>query len=149
MKQMKYLAIIAAIILMASCENQESKQKTETEEVVVHEAQADVVILIDNEKWNANFATTKGIVNMKELMLEINNDSELSDYRELGTGLQKEFQNIFARCDMTGEAHNQLHNYLHPMLDWFTVFKEGDLDECKSATNAFSEHLEKYGSYFK
>ena len=86
---------------------------------------------------------------MNELMVSINNDSKLSDYRELGSGLQKEFQHIFQRCDMTGEAHNQLHNYLHPMSEWFKTLKEGDMDECQSAVNSLNKHLEKYDSYFK
>lgn len=146
---MKYLTIIAAIIFMTSCVNQESKQKTEKEEDVMHEAQNDAVTLVNGEKWKANFATTRGILNMKDLIETVNEDSNLDDYRKLGENLQKEFQQIFQRCDMTGEAHNQLHNYLHPMLGWFKELKEGDLKECQSAVNSFNKHLEKYDSYFK
>ena len=144
---MKYLTIIAVIIFMTSCGNQSTNQKTE--EAVVHESQGDVVTLENGKKWKVNFATNKGIRNMKELMQSVNSDSKLSDYRELGANLRKEFQHIFQRCDMTGEAHNQLHNYLHPMADWFKELKEGDLNQCKSTVNALNEHLEKYDSYFK
>ena len=146
---MKYFTIIAIIIFMTACGNQASKQETDKEEVVVHEAQADAVTLDNGEKWKANFATTKGILNMKDLIETVNEDNNLDDYRKLGENLQKEFQHIFQRCDMTGEAHNQLHNYLHPMLDWFKELKEGDLNQCQSATSALKEHLEKYDSYFK
>ena len=144
---MKYLTIIAVIIFMTACGNQTPKQKTE--EVVVHEAQADAVTLVNGKKWKVNFATNKGIRNMKALMGSINNDSKLSDFRELGENLQKEFREIFTRCDMTGEAHNQLHNYLHPMAAWFKELKEGDLKQCQSATRALNEHLKKYDSYFR
>ena len=144
---MKYLTIIAVIIFMTSCGNQAPKQKSE--EAVVHEAQADVVTLVDGKKWKVNFATNKGIRNMKELMGSINNDSKLSDFRELGENLQKEFREIFTRCDMTGEAHNQLHNYLHPMAAWFKELKEGDLTQCQSTTKALNEHLKKYDAYFR
>ncbi len=86
---------------------------------------------------------------MNDLTRNINNDSKLSDYRELGENLQKEFRDIFTRCDMTGEEHNQLHNYLHPMAAWFKELKEGDLNQCQSTTKALKEHLEKYDSYFR
>ena len=144
---MKYLTIIAVIIFMTACGNQSPKQKTE--EVVVHEAQADAVTLVNGKKWKVNFATNKGIRNMKALMGDINNDSKLSDFRELGENLQKEFREIFTRCDMTGEAHNQLHNYLHPMATWFKELKEGNLNQCQTTTKALNEHLEKYDSYFR
>ena len=146
---MKYFTIIAVIIFMTACGNQAPKQKTDKEEVVVHEAQADAVTLDNGEKWKANFATTKGILNMVGLIDTVNEESNIDDYRKLGENLQKEFQHIFQRCDMTGEAHNQLHNYLHPMVDWFKELKEGDLNQCQSAANALKEHLEKYDSYFK
>ncbi len=144
---MKYLTIISVIIFMTACENSASKQKIS--EVVVHEAQADAITLVNGEKWQVNFATNKGIQNMNELLLSINNDSKLSDYRELGARLQKEFQHIFQRCDMTGEPHNQLHNYLHPMAAWFKELKESDLNQCQTTTKALKEHLEEYDSYFR
>ena len=144
---LKYFTIITVIIFMTACGNQAPKQKTE--EVVVHEAQSDAVTLVNGKKWKVNFATNKGIRNMKSLMGSINNDSKLSDYRELGKNLQKEFREIFMRCDMTGEAHNQLHNYLHPMVAWFKELKEGDLIQCQSTVKALKEHLDKYDTYFR
>ena len=146
---MKYFTIIAAFIFMTSCVNQESSQSTDKEKEVVHEAQDNAVTLDNGDKWHANFATTKGILNMKTLIKTVNKDSDIDAYRVLGENLQKEFQHIFQRCDMTGEAHNQLHNYLHPMVDWFKELKEGELNQCQSAANALKEHLEKYDSYFK
>lgn len=144
---MRFLAIFALFVFITSCGNQTTNQKTE--EVVVHESQGEVVSLENGIKWKANFDTNKGISNMKELMQSINSDSKLSDYRELGTNLREEFQHIFQRCDMTGEAHNQLHNYLHPMIDWFNKLKTGDLKQCHSTVIDLNKHLEAYDTYFK
>lgn len=144
---MKYLTIIIAMFLITSCCNHEPEQNTT--ETVVHESQGNAVTLENGEKWKVNFATNKGIRNMNKLLADFKKDSELSDYRELGANLQKEFQHIFQRCDMTGEAHNQLHNYLHPMSGWYKELKTGDLSQCKSATNALKEHLNKFDTYFK
>ena len=146
---MKYLTVIVLVIFVTSCANRGSKQKTAKEEVVVHEAQTDVVTLDNGKRWKANFATTRGISNMKKLVKNVNNDSRIEDYRQLGEDLRKEFRQIFQRCDMTGEAHNQLHNYLHPMVGWFETLKEGNLDECRKATDEFREHLDEYDRFFK
>ncbi|NQU31910.1 MAG: hypothetical protein HQ521_01640 [Bacteroidetes bacterium] len=144
---MKYLTIIAVLFIVTSCCNHSSGQKDD--KVVVHKAQSNAVTLVNGEKWKVNFATNKGIRNMKKLMANFKTDSQISDYQETGIILQKEFQHIFQRCDMTGEAHNQLHNYLHPMSGWFKTFKDGSLTECQSAAKALKEHLERYDSYFK
>ncbi len=146
---MKYVTVITAFLLITSCVNQGSEKKTGKEEEIIHKAQSEVVTLDNGEKWKANFATTKGIMNMKYLVEAINEKSNIDDYRKLSENLQKEFQHIFQRCDMTGEAHNQLHSYLHPMSEWFKKLKEGDMDECRSAVASLNEHLEKYDSYFK
>ncbi len=146
---MKYITVIAAFLLITSCVNQGSEKKTGKEEKNIHKAQSEVVTLDNGEKWKANFATTKGIMNMKYLVETINEESNIDDYRKLSENLQKEFQHIFQRCDMTGEAHNQLHSYLHPMSEWFKTLKEGDMDECRSVVASLNEHLEKYDSYFK
>ncbi|MFK5854876.1 MAG: hypothetical protein QM503_02020 [Bacteroidota bacterium] len=144
---MKYLTIIVALFFITSCCNHEPKQ--EEKEALVHESEGNAVTTDNGEKWKANFATTKGIRNMTGLVNEVKKDYKLSNYRELGANLQKEFQHIFQRCDMTGEAHNQLHNYLHPMTGWFKELKEGDLNECKTATKELEDHLKKYDTYFK
>jgi len=109
---MKYVTVITAFLLITSCVNQGSEKKTGKEEEIIHKAQSEVVTLDNGEKWKANFATTKGIMNMKYLVEAINEKSNIDDYRKLSENLQKEFQHIFQRCDMTGEAHNQLHSYL-------------------------------------
>ncbi len=143
---MKYLTIITILLFTTSCCNHTPDEQNES---IVHEAQANNVTLKNGEKWKANFATNKGIRNMKSLMTNFRMDSSISYFRETGVKLQKEFQHIFQRCDMTGEAHNQLHNYLHPMSEWFSILKNGSLTECRSTANALKKHLEEYDSYFK
>lgn len=61
--------------------------------------------------------------------------------------LQHEFKTIFDKCTMTGEAHNQLHNFLIPV--------QIQLDSLKSDTasvknlEALQHYLETYPQYFE
>ena len=144
---MKYLITIVTLIFFTSCSNQASDNKnTQTE---VHVAQSTKVTLVGGEKWKVNFATTKGINNMISLIEGINSKSSLSDYQKLGADMKTEFQHIFQRCDMTGEAHNQLHNYLQPMPPLFKDLTEGDLKNCQLAVKKIENHLEEFNTYFK
>ncbi len=144
---MKYLITIVILIFFTSCCNRASDEKAAKAEI--HVTQNTKVSLMGGEKWKVNFATTKGINNMKSLMESINSKSSLSDYRKLGADMQTEFQHIFQRCDMTGEAHNQLHNYLKPMPVLFKNLAEGDLKSCQSAEKKLDAHLAEFNTYFK
>jgi len=50
---------------------------------------------------------------------------------------------------MTGEAHNQLHNYLIPMKTLFKDFGSSDIDTCKQRFKTLNKHLSQYRKYFK
>jgi hypothetical protein len=139
--------IIIAIVFFSACSNEKQEKSTKTEEV--HKTQNINVDMVNGQKWKVDFGTDKGVRNMKKLMGNINSSSKLSDYRKLGTDLQNELRNIFQSCKMTGEAHNQLHNYLRPILAFIKELNENDLGECKSTAASLKAHLDNYELYFK
>jgi hypothetical protein len=49
---------------------------------------------------------------------------------------------------MTGEAHDQLHNYLLPMKPLFKDLAAEDLATRKSALGNLTKHLSEYSAYF-
>ena len=101
------------------------------------------VTLEDGKRWEANPETTSGIANMVALV-----DKQIaspSDAKVVKAGLEEEFGLIFERCTMTGEAHEQLHNYLipiHQRLSGFDATDATQLAEMKS-------YLATYGNYFQ
>lgn len=93
--------------------------------------------------WSANPETTEGIAAMKALVdgyHAVNgNGAHVKD------SLLVEFKDIFAKCTMTGEAHDQLHNFLIPL--------KGMLDSLGTAPDsaklaALGNYLGTYGQYF-
>lgn len=110
-----------------------------------HEGTSTTVTLDDGKKWKANIETTEGIDKMKAITQAAINENKAS--ADVLPGLQQEFKTIFDKCTMTGEAHNQLHNYLIPV--------KAQLDSLKSATasvknlEALQHYLGTYPQYFE
>ncbi|MFZ1332305.1 MAG: hypothetical protein WAR83_08950 [Flavobacteriales bacterium] len=113
------------------------------EEADTESATTPMVTLDIGQRWKANPETTSGIASMIALI-----DKQAVTPMEapaLKTALEEEFGLIFERCTMTGEAHEQLHNYLIPIHQSFSGFdasNEAQLAEMKT-------YLGTYGDYFE
>ena len=99
------------------------------------------VQLNDGAKWQANAETTQGIANMVSLVT-IAQQANSPNIAQLQRQLQEEFTMIFQKCSMKGEAHNQLHNFLHPL--------KGHIDNVSFKNlNELAEYLDGYQRYFQ
>ena len=154
---MKYISLIILSILLFSC-----KQKTEQSQVPVeveiqeetteeesHESIDGTVTLNKGELWLANPETTEGIQKMKKRMSLFKDRENIESYSVLKAGLEEDFTELFQKCTMKGEAHNQLHNYLFPILDLFEGLESSDLSICKNSFSELDIHLDVYSNYFK
>ena len=104
--------------------------------------------LNDGEKWEADQATNTAI----DKMIEITNfpvKGDVKSYKSVGIKLSKEMKALFGVCTMKGEAHDQLHIFLVPL-----VAKFRNLENVKTEEEAvvmqedIFEHLQKYNTYF-
>ena len=68
------------------------------------------------------------------------------EYEKLVADLKAEFAMIFKKCTMTGEAHEQLHNYLIPLKTKIESLSEPINDE---KTIDLSKYLKDYFNYFQ
>ena len=148
----KLLIALSLIISFTSCNNEKSKEDGNTEKNKVeanhHEGESKVN-LNNGEAWEANQETTDGINNMIQLMDDYTETENVEAYKSLSDTLDSEFNLIFKKCTMKGEAHNQLHNYLFPMKAKFKSLASEDLNESKAAFGELKEHLAEYKNYFK
>ena len=86
-----------------------SESKTEIENLTLN----------NGEKWETNIETTNGISEMQTLISGFNRQS-LEDHHNLNSELKREFKKIIRACNMEGDAHDQLHHYIKPiLLDYF------------------------------
>lgn len=154
---MKKLVLFFKIILISisiiSCRNSEQKPSEESiteEELVVEEEthHSDGELTLNNGmKWQANPETTEGVIAMMD-HLEAFRNLGLGDYAQLRVHLEDEFRMIFEKCTMKGEAHNQLHNYLYPMRDYFSQLSKGS-ETAEKAFLALEDYVPVYFDYFE
>ncbi len=156
------LAIFAFTVFCGTHSDVEHDKET-TKEHATHEHDSENVkdvetekhnvegkLVLDNGKaWLANMETTVGINNMIKLMNAFTEKESVEAYAELKSGLKGEFNMIIKECSMTGEPHNQLHNYLMPMTKMFEEVGSSDLSVCKANFEKLNKHLGEYPTYFK
>lgn len=157
MKHLIYLAsVITIMAFTTSCnkkaENKESNPKvgktTEAKQAEEHQHEVNAIQLNNGKKWEANLETTEGIKKMQQIMQVFSNKESPVTYSSIKEDLETEFTNIFEKCTMKGEAHNQLHNYLKPMVILFDGLASSDQDTCKKSHVSLENHLLLYQNYF-
>ena len=157
MKRFKLLLPVVLLVFVA-CNNHESKkeenhnnhQKAEMKDEQMgnkdeHEETAGKVQLDNGKKWKANPETITGISNMSSLVQ--NGIIGKVGTAKLHDSLQFEFKTIFDRCTMTGESHNQLHNYLLPVKGQLDKLKAGSSDI--NTLEEMQEYLVTFKNYFE
>jgi hypothetical protein len=137
--RMKYLVVVmmAGLFFTACTKHSDRKQ----DDNIHQHDDATPVKLNNGERWEANKETTEGINNMISLITTFQ-DQQSEDYAMLKGNLQVEFQTIFQKCTMKGEAHDQLHNFLIPV--------KKELDELSAENlNELNGYLKTYSNFFQ
>jgi len=138
---MKTLANIFVIaFLFTSCNTRTNEINT----VSISDLNYMEISLIDGKPWHANIETTEGVANMLILVQDFS-----GNFKALHSSLEKEFQTLFMKCSMTGEAHNQLHNYLIPMVSIFEDISKDDKVVSALAVDKLELHLRGYYLFFE
>ncbi|WP_299121935.1 hypothetical protein [uncultured Winogradskyella sp.] len=141
MKKFSSSIILIAIFFMAfhSCKDESHPINTETK------IQLEGLTLNNNEKWVANEETHVGMKRIDSILK--NNTSK--DGKVLGNALSKETSHIIKSCDMTGEAHDQLHVVLVPILEEITEIKDlENTAQLKSKTDYLKRLVKIYFEFF-
>ena len=145
---MKKVSLLGLLLLSLAACKQNTKAPEKTEEVTTEAAAESVheskeVMLNNGKLWEANPETTEGIKNMQKIISERKQEATGAVLKE---ALENEFQMIFEKCTMTGEAHNQLHNYLLPLKMKLNQLDGTNDDQVISEIDAY---LKEYSNYFQ
>ena len=147
---MKQLLILSGLLLtfLFACRNQAEQTGDNVQTPVTHEDHAAGVSLNNGEKWQANPETIEGIRNMTSFVNAVPASPTADDCKALQANLENEFKMIFEKCTMTGEAHDQLHNYLLPLKDRIADLNNKEGSSCTTAVDGVKQHLGEFGNYF-
>ena len=144
------LFIVILTISIVSCKQDSEKKplvKPITEEISLLDTLS--LRLNSGEKWIVNNETHVGVSKIDSIIKAHKTNKE-NNYINLGNNLSKQTSFIIKSCNMTGEAHDQLHVILVPMLDEISILKESNkLEESKSAFIKLEELINTYFKYFK
>jgi hypothetical protein len=159
MNAIKKLSLLIGIALFTSCsrpaETGQEIKDPETHDHTAspvhgekHQAELAAVQLNNGEKWEANRETTEGIHRMEMLTNDFKGSGNAEEVQALKNQMQFEFNQILEQCTMTGEAHNQLHNYLIPLKGMIDKIDAGNVKEQERNFQEMQHYLELYGSFF-
>ena len=106
------------------------------------------VELNDGAKWKANPETISGVQNLQVLIYDFDQTENSDSLSKLSNSLETEFKLIFKKCTMTGAAHDQLHNYLLPMLGMMKKLKTPPLENQQEQIVKMEGYLLRFEEYF-
>ncbi|WP_026452414.1 hypothetical protein [Aequorivita capsosiphonis] len=162
---MKKTILTAAIVsaFLTGCNETKNKDvNTDTVEATeaVHEHDGEEMAAISNawvneikldsgNKWNANIETTEGVDKMLTLV-KTSDKKTVEDYHTLATKLNEEKNVVVKKCTMKGPSHDNLHVFLHPLIEKIDALgKVSTAEEGAEITKSINENLEGYYNYFK
>ncbi len=134
------IILVALLLSCYSCKNDTTK--TETQSTV----QLEGLTLNNTEKWISNEETHIGMKRIDSIL----KNNTASDGKTLGEALSKQTSYIIKSCDMTGEAHDQLHVVLVPILEVITDIKDIENNsELEKKLTTLQSLTATYFEYFK
>lgn len=166
---MKKIILTAAIIsaLLMSCNDTKHKHENgdivETTEGVHAHAMEEMAsenhsmnnawvkeIKLDNgSKWQANLETTEGVDKMLGLV-KTSEPKTVEDYHTLASKLKEDKNVLVKKCTMEGPSHDNLHVFLHPLIEKIEALgKVSTTDEGSEVTASIKENLDGYYTYFQ
>ena len=160
-----FFALLAFALILSSCgdtsSSSEAKEKTpesveQTQEVPEMEStntaeEGDLLQFNNGKKWLANPETSEGML-MMQIVLKVfyETSEENRNYAELTGELQYQCNYIIENCSMKGEAHDQLHKVLHPILENISSAQNaGSYEEADANLKKVNELIDQYLRYFE
>lgn len=143
MRKLRSVLLILISLFAFSCNTKPENETLKHHEQTISSAE---IQLDHGEKWVANAETTEGIKIMQNICSHYNGD--VAQLENTYLSLFTEFNLIFERCTMTGEAHEQLHAFLIPVKNQLAILKDCKAD-CDKEIKYLEEYLLTYDKYFK
>ena len=107
------------------------------------------ISLNDGAKWDANIETTQGVNNMLSIIKDSNLETE-KDYQALGKKLNEEKNILVKKCTMKGPSHDNLHVFLHPLIEKIDQLMEvSSTEQGTQITKSIHVNLKSYSLYFQ
>ncbi len=129
--------------------NEEITNEPEDKAAVYNNAWISEIELDNGDKWQANLETNEGVEKMLELV-ESSEPKSVEDYHNLAAKLNETKNFVVKKCTMEGPSHDNLHVFLHPLIEKIAALgKVSSTEEGSKITARIKENLKGYYDYFK
>jgi len=146
-----FLGVLISGCTSAQKESTSEEAETSTTDTTFVNIEGEVQ-LNNGAKWVANAETTAGVAHMQEQIAAfraLNLPEDTATFSALGRGLNTTFKAIFEQCTMTGAAHEELHDFLLPIMGYTKALKGADVPAAKQALDDLERHLARYEEFFE
>ncbi|EOQ95826.1 hypothetical protein LEP1GSC195_2934 [Leptospira wolbachii serovar Codice str. CDC] len=105
--------------------------------------------LNNGKVWVADKSTRLGFQKMDEQFHHANSLESLEDYHKQADQILSIINEIQSSCTMSGQGHEELHNYINLLLEEVRIMKGNDIDLAKKAKSELIEKISKHSLYFE
>ncbi|WMJ73616.1 hypothetical protein RCC89_10645 [Cytophagaceae bacterium ABcell3] len=106
------LALVLTLTIMSCGQKNDNAKAHQSEQTNTHKED---IKLNDGKKWKVNEEMASHIEFSEELVKNYIKSGE-KDYLNLARELNESKKNLVSSCTMKGEAHDNLHTWLHPYI---------------------------------
>ncbi|WP_417620121.1 hypothetical protein [Oceanihabitans sediminis] len=162
---MKHLILTFSLLAIVSCkDNKQQDTKTETVEHATethnehHEHEASSVyanawtndILLNNgSKWQADKTTNEGVQKIQNT-INTHTASTLEEFHKLAQQLNDKKNYVVKNCSMEGPSHDNLHVWLHPLIEKINaLLKVETVEDASRLEKSIKENVNAYSTYFQ
>jgi superfamily I DNA/RNA helicase len=148
--QMRYVIVFLSFSILLGCQPTANPQPKEQEPDFVNEV--GVLQLNNGQKWKVNPETKKDILEFKAMIKRYSEEHDPENIHFYGNVAYSSFRaikTIFKDCTMTGPGHDELHDFLYPIMRYRNKLESEDPEEAEKAFQKIQEQLELFDTYFE
>lgn len=164
---MKHLIFTIGLLALVSCKDNKNQETITHSDAVEHPVDAvnehheedasdvygnawtEEIELNNGDKWDSDLTTNEGV---KKLQHTFNTQatSSLADYHKLAELLNEDKNYVVKNCTMEGPAHDNLHVWLHPLIEKIAALTQTEsVEDASKIKNSIKENIYGYYDYFK
>lgn len=161
MKKVIFTVAMLSAILIGCKDNKQNEEKkvsqtelqesktNEQETVALNNNWLEEIQLDQGEKWDANLETTQGVNQMAEI-IENHSPKTVEEFQNLASKLNDKKNFIVKECTMKGPSHDNLHIFLHPLIEKIDALSSvKSADQGEDILASINENIKEYYNYFK
>ncbi len=162
---MKHVIFTLSLLALVGCKDSKS-QDTKTESVehsaeihndhdghdasgVYANAWTSEIQKDNGAKWQADLTTNEGVQKLQNT-INSQSPSTLEEYHKLAEQLNDEKNFVVKNCTMEGPSHDNLHIWLHPLIEKIdALLKVETVEDASKLKESIKENINAYTTYFK